>query len=207
MKFFLPCFLRLGLLLGLAASSMLPGGVSIPSFAAVNIPGHMTLRDGKLTARIAAAPIRQVLEEVSSLTGARVLWLGQEEEGRVSVEFTDLPFPDALRKILGERNFMLFYTSRGEETRLSEIWISSASVVKEQALSLTPPSPADQLPPQLMQTALYGQDLTSRLNAIRRLKKFAQKDARVKTILSQLTRSAAEPEVQEAAEKALAEIQ
>jgi len=182
---------------------LLLGGLRASRVAA-NEAGHLMLRDGKLTAHVTAIPVRQVMQEVGSLTGARILWLGHTEDKPVSVHFTDLPLADALRRILGERNFMLFYRSRGKEAWLSAIWISAPSTGQGQPV--TPPSPPTQIPPQLMQTALYGQDLSSRLNAIKRMKKFAQTDTRVHSILSQLSRSAVEPKIRAAAEQALAEI-
>lgn len=194
--------LRHGLRVSLVVGSIFLGGLGL----AADEPGRLTLRDGKLTAHVSAAPVRQVMQEVSSLTGARVLWLGHAEDRKVSVDFTDLPLADALRRILGESNFMLFYTSRGKETWLSEIWVSAPSAGRGQPVAAAPAPPPTQAPAQLMQTALYGQDLSSRLNAIKRIKKFAQADPRVRSILSQLSRSAAEPEVREAAENALAEI-
>jgi hypothetical protein len=193
--------------LGFAIGSIVFGGTIPPSFAATTDPGHIALRDEKLTVRIIATPIRQVLEQVGQLTGARILWLGQKEEGSVSVEFTDLPFSDALRRLLGERNFLLFYTSSGTETKLSEIWILSPSVEGGQTPSIVPAPTPPQIPSQALQTALYGQDRSARLTAVRRLKRFGQTDLRVKSILSQLIQSDPEPAVRKAAEKTLAEMQ
>lgn len=167
---------------------------------------NLTLQNGRLSAHLSAAPIRQVMEQLGSLTGARVLWLSQAEDTPVSVDFTDLPLADALRRILGERNFMLFYRSQGQETWLSEIWISAPPVGQRQAAPSLPATPPAQIPAQLMQTALYGQDTAARLNAINRMKKFASTDMRVQSILSQLSRNATEPEVRAAAEQALAEL-
>lgn len=178
-----------------------PCGIS-SSRAAADELKNLTFQNGRLSAHFSAAPIRQVMEQLSSLTGARVCWLHQAEDTPVSVSFTDLPLADALRRILGERNFMLFYRSRGQETWLSEIWISAPSTGQGQAI----PSLSAQLPAQLMQTALYGQDTATRLNAINRMKKFAPTDPRVQSILSQLSRNATEAEVRAAAERALREI-
>jgi hypothetical protein len=61
-----------------------------------------------------ATPLRQVMEKVSRVRGARVHWLsGQAQETLVSVEFTALPLPEALERILGETNFLFFYTAPG----------------------------------------------------------------------------------------------
>jgi hypothetical protein len=87
----------------------------------------MTLREGKLTARIHTAPLRKVIEEISGLTGAEVRWLTQEEEeDPVSAEFTDLPLDEALENIL-KKNFTLSYTFVGNDKKLVGIWIASRS--------------------------------------------------------------------------------
>ncbi|MCS6925681.1 MAG: hypothetical protein NZ578_07255 [Candidatus Binatia bacterium] len=190
---------------GVLGSLLFFCGISTSSSAA-DEPKTLTFQNGRLSAHLSATPIRQVMEHLGSLTGARVLWLHQAEDTPVSVDFTDLPLADALRRILGGRNFMLFYRSSGQETWLSEIWISAPSGGQGQAVSPLPPTPPAQIPAQLMQTALYGQDTAARLNAINRMKKFARTDPRVQSILSQLSRNAIEPEVRAAAEQALAEI-
>lgn len=198
---------RLGALIGLLTSILLlVVRTGTPASAAANPTGRMSLQDEKLSAHITAMSIREVMEEVSTLTGAQVIWLGQEETVQVSVNFTDLPFADGLKRILGERNFMLFYTSVEEESQLSEIWISSPTNGKGAGASNTSTAAGKKATPQLMRTALYGQDVSARVNAIRRLKRFAQTDSRVRSILSQLTRSAIEPEVREAAAQVLSEI-
>src|ERR1043166_1835341 len=58
--------------------------ISQPSAAAASSPAktrpfEMTLKDGKLTARIRATPLRSVITELSRLTGAEVHWLSQEK--------------------------------------------------------------------------------------------------------------------------------
>jgi hypothetical protein len=97
-----------------------PSPDSIPH----TFPAVLTLQDGKLTAQIASLSLHQVMEEISRLSGAEVLWLGQEEEEQISAEFSAIPFAEALRRLLGERNFMLFYVGAGQKTRLAQIWIS-----------------------------------------------------------------------------------
>src|SRR5262245_709963 len=63
----------------------------------------LTLQDGMLAARIKATLLRQVMEEIGKLSGARVLWLNQPGgEEQVSVDFPALPIAEALERILGE---------------------------------------------------------------------------------------------------------
>ena len=190
--------------------------------ASGNFPGEIRLQDGKLTARIKVAPLRQVMEEISRLSGARVRWLSQGGDEPVSVEFPPLPFPEALRRILGEKNFLLFYSSSGEGPRLARIWISSKGKPGGQGVFTLQPvpegrttsPPADDLTPRvgenidaLIQTAMHDQDPLVRLDAITQLGGYAQEDARVKAILSQVARSDSNPQVQEAAAEMLQNVE
>lgn len=209
----IPSHWLLGIVVSLALGSVPVRATYALGPTAVNFPGQMTLQDGKLTARIMAAPLRQVMEEVSRLSGAQVLWLSQAGEEPVSVEFSALPFSEALRRILGERNFLLFYTTMGEEGRLIQIWISSGGTGRGQPVLI--PQPVSQWETTqvtegpdvdiaqpldvVIQTAMNDEDLSSRLSAIEYLGYHVQEDPRAKVILSRLARSDANPQVQDAA--------
>jgi hypothetical protein len=202
--------------------------------AAVNFPGKIMLQDGKLTARFAATPLWQVMAEVSKLSGAEVFWLSQGGEEPVSADFTALPFSEALQRILGKNNFLLFYTSIGEEGRLTQIWISSRGIGKGHPMRELPPGLAMTAPPlpavdpasqggeavaagqepidampleTVIQTAMNDDDLSVRLEAIARLKQDAQEDPRVKVTLSHIARNDSDPQVRDAASNALAEME
>jgi hypothetical protein len=169
------------------------------------------------------------MEEVSRLSGARVLWLNQDRGNPVTVEFPALPFAEALRRIVGEKNFMLFYSSVGERTKLTQIWISSRGKTGEQPVfalqpvsAVNPSSPPasdqavqgketlgqgelDSMPlDTALQAALSDGDSSSRLRAIAHLGQYAQEDSRVEAVLSNLARSDPNPQVQEAASEVLA---
>jgi hypothetical protein len=157
----------------------------------------MALQGGRLTARIVAVPLPQLIEQVGKLTGARVRWLSPKEETRVSMEFTDAPLPQALRQILGRRNFLLFYTSTGEGAKLSRIWISGTHQGSRQAgqpvLAL-----GGRVPRELSRTALHSRDPSARLDAIRQLKWYVQTDRRgVTSVLSWLARRDPNPLVRQ----------
>lgn len=187
--------------------------------ADVSFPGKITLQDGKMTARIVATPLRRVLEEVSKLSGAQARWLSLDGEEPVSVEFTDLPFSEALRRILGEKDFVLFDPSARERARLPQIWIYPRGQVGGQlvviqegettlpALSDTAPSveppPVEQDLDSLIETALHEQDMSVRLDAITQLGGYAQEDPLAETTLSQVAHSDSNPQVREAAAELL----
>ncbi|MGH8538731.1 MAG: hypothetical protein ACREXM_20405, partial [Gammaproteobacteria bacterium] len=116
--------------------------------ADVGFPGKITLQDGKMTARIVAAPLRRVIEEVNKLSGVKARWLSLDGEEPVSVEFTDLPFSEALRRILGEKDFVLFDPSAREGARPPQIWIYPRGQAGEQLVVIqegetTPPALSD----------------------------------------------------------------
>ena len=208
-----------GILVGLVLGSVLGGAAYALGPTATSFPGKMTLQDGELAARIVAVPLRQVIEEVARLSGAQVQWLGQGGEETVSVEFPALPFSEAMRRLLGEKNFLLFYASAAEGTKLTQIWISSEGKGGWQALRTLRPVPGGNTTPlsssdspvhieesleTLIQTALYDQDPLVRLDAITQAGGYAQKDPGVKAILSHIAHTDRNPQVQEAASEVLA---
>ena len=85
----------------------------------------LRLQDGLLTAQVTMTPLSQVLSEMSRLSGARVIWLGQPDHRQVSVTFTALPVAEAIERVLRANNFLLVYTSTAEKAHLKEIWITT----------------------------------------------------------------------------------
>ena len=179
------------------------------------LSGQIALQDGKLTARLTTTPLRQVMEEVSRVSGARIRWLrGQAEERLVSAEFTALPLPEALRRILGETDFLLFYTSVGENTKPTQIWISSKAQPRPavDSAAQSEESVAEQGEPDIMpvdtliQDAVSG-DLSLRVDSIARLGGYVQADPRVKGILSHLASNDGNPQVRAAAAEVLSGIE
>ena len=197
-----------------------PSGIAQPSF-----PGTVNLRKGKLTARITAAPLLQVLEEISQLSGIRIVWLnGAESNRQVSAEFTDLPLVEGLMKILAPTNFLFFYTSAADDARLTQIWISSPG--DGQALWRSSPLlPKSNLPAteegkrnredplldlsvdQLIHLAMYDQDPSSRENAITYLQTRGQEDPRVFGTLAHIAQNDTNAQVQAAAAEALQQME
>jgi hypothetical protein len=220
------CSLRLpsrwlrGILVSLALSTGPVGATYALGPAAVIVPGQIALQEGKLAAKIVAAPLRQVMEEVSRLSGAQVRWLStQVEERPVSVEFTALPLPEALGRILGETNFLLFYTTVGEGTKLTQIWISAKGIGEGQSGLISPPASQgeeiverqaepDTMPiATLLQAAVSTAEPAVRIDAIARLGGYAQVDPRVESVLSHLASNDSNPRVQAAASEVLAGIE
>ena len=102
---------------------------------------EMTFREGCLTARLVAAPLHEVMAEIGRLTEAKVRWLNQHGDERVSLQLTDVPLGEALEKIL-EKNFTLSYASSGI---LTGIWISSRGAGGEPAAGLQTGAVTDRL--------------------------------------------------------------
>src|SRR5262245_19422849 len=81
------------------------------------VPGQMTFHNGQLTARIATAPLRQVMTEISQLSGVQVRWMDAAVgEQAVSVECRNLALAEAVRRLLRATNFLLIFASSGEDT-------------------------------------------------------------------------------------------
>lgn len=187
--------------------------------AVARFTGTMMLQDGKLTARIEAAPLRRVMEEVSKLSGARIRWLSLAGAEPVSAEFTDLPISEALRRILGEHDFALFEPTAKGKASPPQIWIYPKRRAAEQSAhrqdqEAMPPSssniePTVELPSGepdldlLIRIATNDPERSDRLDAIAQLWGYARKDPLAETTLLQLASSDSDPQVREAATQVL----
>ena len=212
-----------GILVSLVLGSLSVCAAYAAGPADVSFPGKIMLKDGRMTARIVAAPLRRVIEEVSKLSGAQARGLSRDGEEPVSVEFTDLPFSEALRRILGEKDFVLFDPSARERARLPQIWIypreqAVGQLVAIQEGETTPPAlsdagPSVERPPveqhldSLMHTAIHDHDPSVRLDAITQLGGYAQEDLLAETALSQVAHSDSDPQLREAAAELLQNMQ
>lgn len=193
----------LSLLMALAVSDIALGIANVQGATADKFPGKILLQDGKLTAQVTGIPLRQVIEEIARLSKARVRWLGPVAEEPVTVACTNASLSRALRLILRERNFLLLYASASEDAQLNQIWISPArqgngptSLVRVNARTLW----------DLQRTALRGQNLSVRFQAVEQLKSYAQTDARAKAALSRVARAAEDLFIRQAAARALTQI-
>ncbi len=97
----------------------------------------LQLHNGLLTAHVRTTPLPQVLSEVSRLSGAKVVWLGQPDPRQVSVTFTALPIAEAIPRVLGGNNFLLVYASTEDKARLKEIWIATRPSPTQTGISPT----------------------------------------------------------------------
>lgn len=61
------------------------------------LPGAAVLSEGKLMAKLSAAPLKHVMEKSSDLSGAEIVWPQQGEASRVSVDCSHVSFIGALR--------------------------------------------------------------------------------------------------------------
>jgi hypothetical protein len=177
----------------------------MPVYAApIPFAGTMTIHNEQLSLRVAGTPLRQVMEELSRLSGTQVLWLNDiAREEPVSVEFNDLLLSEGLSRILAGKNFMLFYSSAARKARLTQIWISSRGNSKP-AFTLPTVSAAEPLSEaeeadspeqddlasipleQLQQIAVHDQDASVRARAVVYLEDHAWTDPRAIVTLTQI---------------------
>jgi hypothetical protein len=190
----LALLLASGILLNHAAAR----GATLDAF-----PGALALQEGKLTAKLNAVPLKRVMQEIGSLSGAEIIWLQPDGAGPVSVDFSNVPLARALRLILGEKNFLLFYSSADDEAHLSQIWISSGG--GNQATASTAVNVA--LLRQWHRTALRDAPVALQLQAVERLKQQASTHEQARRLLTHLARWADNLQVQRAAAAAVAQTQ
>ena len=200
---------------------------------AASSPERIEVRNGKLTVRLAKVSLRWTMNEVGRLSGAEIVWLNQIGEEIVSANFTALPFAEALGRILKGKNFLLFYTTKGEKDKLTQIWISASTGKRETPFayalatepSITPvsvPSTSETLQndeeladgeialssmalDDLVQIALGEKNQTLRLDAISLLGQEIQENPRVKALLTRIAREDADPSVRQIATLTLGE--
>ena len=198
---------KLGRGLAVTLVGLMISGTSVHTASAhesttLNFPGTITIEGGKLTTKIPETSLQKVMEEISKTSGIQVRWLDTAGEERVAVDFVAVPLSRAIPRLLSDRNFVLFYSSAGEEVRLTQVWISSRKKEVEhledhaqpisQKLPLLAPSEADPteeefVPPDtLLQTALYDRGSAARLEAITRLEEYATQDPRIAAAFSHL---------------------
>jgi hypothetical protein len=124
-----------GLLAGVVLESTLGYAVEAPAPPGGTFSGTVTLRDETLAIRVTAVPLKQVMAELSRQSGAPIRWLTAGGEELISVDFPALPLADALERLLGKKNFLLFYTTAADGLRLTHIWISSGETSQGRPLS------------------------------------------------------------------------
>ncbi len=181
----------------------------------------MNLQDGMLTAHVTGVPLPRVMSELSRLSGARIVWLGQRDNRPVSVDFTKLPLAEALPRLLGPNNFLLLYSSTAARSRLKSIWVAPrrSSVGQTVAAEPDPVSSEESPDPNAgdaelekmveshLDTALHGTDRDSRVEAVGFLGGLVEYDPRIRPLLTQLSTGESDPQVRAAAAEALAGLQ
>jgi hypothetical protein len=116
-------------------------GMCTLSSAATNSFGRDTMtmefHGEKLTAIINDVPLKQVIKELSESTGIVVVWQGQEAERVIQLRFTDLSLVEAIRKILWNENYILYYTPAKGKDKLEKVLIVPQCQREEKVLRAT----------------------------------------------------------------------
>jgi hypothetical protein len=193
------------------ASLQLSYALSPPS---TTFSGVMTLQNGRLTLSVVGVPLRRVLEEFGRLGGTHIRWLNSDGTAPLSITFSEVPVSVAIQRILGENNFLLFYSLTTRGLQLSQIWIASTKAGARPAASL-PESSGAALPTtaqsteleadteSLLQVAVDDPDPTIRLDAVSQLGAYAHEDPRVQAILAQAAQKENDPQVKKTAAEIL----
>jgi hypothetical protein len=89
-------------------------------------------------------PLKQVMNQLNSVIGINVRWQGQEITNKVTVKFSNLPFGEAISRILRDQNYALFYTSDNKEEKPDTILIVSQPENVAKTVIVTSTAPAIQ---------------------------------------------------------------
>jgi len=166
---------------------------------------RLTLRDGRLSAEIAAAPLAQVMAEIGTLAGAEVLWRGAAPDDRVSASFTDVPAAEAIERLLRPRSFFVVGGAGPASIRRVVILADGPGTPRPEGTPAVerPPAVVDEQPDAAVAAATAPGDPATRLRAIDALAEVAAHDPGAWMVLTQLSTSDADRAVREAARRAL----
>jgi hypothetical protein len=87
----------------------------------------MTLHDEKLTANMQSITVDQAIENLSRVTGIKVVWLGSKITRKISLGFTGRSMEEAIKEILHDESYMLSYAARENVQVITKIIILPAS--------------------------------------------------------------------------------
>lgn len=121
-------------LAGLLGSAAFSADLTKPDAAAPMV--HY--QGGRLSARIHDVPLDDVLRAVTAETGVRFEGIPLDERD-VSKRFDDVPFAEALRRLIGRQNFMLVYGADGQPSRVRLLGVPALPVARG-AHTPAPPS-------------------------------------------------------------------
>ncbi|MGR9107673.1 MAG: hypothetical protein ACU843_12150 [Gammaproteobacteria bacterium] len=175
-----------------------------------------------MTARIRSAPLADVLREISNLSGAKVRWIDEPGKDVISLRFNDLEFPEAITRILRNYDFLLYYPSDEENSRLAEITIYHGGQAGGQIVttkegempqshaeidSVAEPPAVEQDITQLIDIALNDSNRYNRLNATVELAGLAGEHSEIGEILHQIAERDVDQQVRDSAKEVIENLQ
>ncbi len=177
-------------------------GTPAPEFA-------LSLRDNLLSAKVEAAPLWQVLEQLIRQTHVKVYFENLSSEEKVSAAFENLPLEEGIKRLLAEKTYTLGYEQAAAPTavpRVAEVRIVSRhqAASKEElnellaalpaAKSETSCAPADARSVEVLaEEALRAGDAPKRLAA---LKALAGKDKQDPKVASTVAKALADKDTE-----------
>jgi len=101
--------------LAVAATAALAS--TTPPDPATDADAGLQFEHGRLSARLERVPLDQVLTALKRETGMTVTGVPRDWR-QVTKQFDDLPLPEAVDRLVGEQNFVLWYDREGRPKRL-----------------------------------------------------------------------------------------
>jgi len=109
---------------------------TVPPDPATDAEKGLVFEDGRLTARLRHVPLDQVLTALTRETGMTVT--GQPRDWReVTKQFDDLPLPEAVNRLVGRQNFVLWYDGNGRPKRLELLGVPQPAPSHDPAVAPT----------------------------------------------------------------------
>jgi hypothetical protein len=154
----------------------------------------LSLRDNLLSAKVEAAPLWQVLEQLTRQTHVKVYFENLSSEEKVSAAFEKLPLEEGIKRLLADKTYTLGYEQAASTAvpKVNEIRIVSSrqGASKEElnellavlpaARSKTECAPADARSVEVLaEEALHARDAAKRLTALKALAGKDKQDPKV----------------------------
>ena len=108
------------------------------SIGAADEPSRSVLKyqNDRLSVRLIEAPLEEVMADLGQASGADVFGTVRQPR-EVSAEFDDVPLVEALRRLLGDQNFVLEY-GRGDRLRAIKVLGGPLTLIKAAAVTPAP---------------------------------------------------------------------
>ncbi len=170
-------------------------GTATPALAAPGAPSAaVQVANGRVSVRFADTPLEAAVEQLAASVGARVEWRGTVDKTAVSTDLADVPFTEALERVLHPRSF--FVVTAGQTSMIRRVVVLLGACDAHGALPVPPAVPHPRAEPRAfpnpggldspVMMLLEDPDPTVRRSMLDHVRALDQGDPRRDVVLSRL---------------------